>query len=452
MCLPASTCVPAGSAEGAAALGGVDAGCILGQEDERCADVVVHGPRQDDDECNERERGYGGESAAADFAASRWILEEADGADHRAGGHAAARRSRRWRRPGFQVPGIEDAGHTPDDRHDDEGEVDLGGDGIRGEPRSMALRHEGIVVDAEAEDPVGGEVVECVARSLPEVGRFDEVGEDVVAVVAEERVAVDGECVDGRDDHYVEGDEREEAAVGVPPDDRGDRGDHELDEHSGGGDDDSLPFAGEAPGVGHVAVEAGHKGEQHDAELVDFAAEMFAGEGVAQLVQDFDGGDGGDQPEPISHVDEGGELGQAGAEFVEVADDERGRVENDDDGDGERGFREEPAAAVVNGGEEAIGIHAAELNGGQLDERGGGAAEAFLAHAAEELVALAFGVAGEEARFVEPAEERPDFLIGDRARREAAAELAFEFGQAHRLSQQFHQRIFFGREMEVLEA
>ena len=111
----------------------------------------------------------------------------------------------------------------------------------------------------------------------------------------------------------------------MPPDDRGDGGDHELDEHAGGRDHDSLPLAGESPGVGDVAIEAGDEGQQHHAELVDFAAEMFAGERVAQLVKDFDAGDGGDQPDPIAHVDEGGELGQAGAEFGEVADDERGR-------------------------------------------------------------------------------------------------------------------------------
>ena len=35
-------------------------------------------------------RGDGGESAVADFAASRRILQEADGADHGAGGEAAA--------------------------------------------------------------------------------------------------------------------------------------------------------------------------------------------------------------------------------------------------------------------------------------------------------------------------------------------------------------------------
>ena len=33
-------------------------------------------------------------------------------------------------------------------------------------------------------------------------------------------------------------------------------------------------------------------------------------------------------------------------------------------GDDERGFREEPAAAIVDCGEKAIGIHAAKLDGG----------------------------------------------------------------------------------------
>ena len=52
---------------------------------------------------------------------------------------------------------------------------------------------------------------------------------------------------------------------------------------------------------------------------------------------------------------------------------------------------------------------------------------------------------------MQPAEERPDFLIGDRTRREAAAELALELGEAYRLSEQLHQRVFFRREVVMLE-
>ena len=110
----------------------------------------------------------------------------------------------------------------------------------------MARGDERILFGAVAEQPAVDEVAERIARALPEIGRLDEVGEDVVAVVAQQRVAVDGERADGRDDHQVERDELHEARLGVPPDDRGDGCDHELDEHARGGDERFAAICWEA--------------------------------------------------------------------------------------------------------------------------------------------------------------------------------------------------------------
>ena len=139
---------------------------------------------------------------------------------------------------------IEHADQAPHDRHEDASVVDLRCHRIGGEPGAVPGGDERILVDVAGRAASGSpEFVQRVARSLPEVRRLDEVGEDVVAVVAQERIAVHGERVDGADDHDVEGHELHHARLGIPPDDRGQRCDHELDEHAGGGDEDPLPFA-----------------------------------------------------------------------------------------------------------------------------------------------------------------------------------------------------------------
>src|SRR5262249_5945075 len=51
----------------------------------------------------------------------------------------------------------------------------------------------------------------------------------------------------------------------------------------------ALALLADQPGVGDVAVEAGHEEQQQEAQLVDLAAVVLAGQAVGQLVQ---GGDG----------------------------------------------------------------------------------------------------------------------------------------------------------------
>ena len=56
-----------------------------------------------------------------------------------------------------------------------------------------------------------------------------------------------------------------------------------------------------------------------------------------------------------------------------------------------------------------------------------------------------------QARFVQPAEEGPEFGLGNRPRRKLAGKLARHLGEAHRPAEHFQQRMFFRREMKVLE-
>ena len=82
----------------------------------------------------------------------------------------------------------------------------------------------------------------------------------------------------------------------VEPDEREEGGDHELDDDAAGVDPEARGAGGDHPGVAGVAVKAGGDDEEHDAHVGDFAAEMFGGESVAELVEDF-----GDDEDAIEH-------------------------------------------------------------------------------------------------------------------------------------------------------
>ena len=156
---------------------------------------------------------------------------------------------------------------------------------------------------------------------------------------------------------------------------------------------DSLPFAGKPPGVGDVGVEAGDEDQQQHAHLGHFAAEMFAGERVAQFVQHFHDADRGEQPEQIPPIGEHGELRQPGADFVELANDDRRREQHDERREHQGRPREEPADVAVDGGERGVGVDAAEADRRELGPGERPAAQAFGAAAVEQFVALAGGVA-----------------------------------------------------------
>ena len=122
---------------------------------------------------------------------------------------------------------------------------------------------------------------------LPQVGDFGQVGEDVVAVVAQQRIGVEDHRADRADEHHVQAEVVQQARLAEPPDEGGDRGQHQLDVHAAGADGRPVPLVGQHPGVGDVAIQAGREHEDHHAHFVAFAAEVLARQAVAELVQDL---------------------------------------------------------------------------------------------------------------------------------------------------------------------
>ena len=60
-----------------------------------------------------------------------------------------------------------------------------------------------------------------------------------------------------------------------------------------------MPLVRQHPGVGDVAIQAGREHQHHHAHFVAFAAEMFAGQPVAELVQDLGHAQRDAEPEPV---------------------------------------------------------------------------------------------------------------------------------------------------------
>jgi hypothetical protein len=98
---------------------------------------------------------------------------------------------------------VEKHDEAPDNGHTNESNVQLRGDGVSGEPSVVLRRQKRISRGWLACEPVGRQFIEHVARALPEVRNFDEIGKDVIAVVAQQRVAVHEHGADRANDYDV---------------------------------------------------------------------------------------------------------------------------------------------------------------------------------------------------------------------------------------------------------
>ena len=186
----------------------------------------------------------------------------------------------------LQMIGHEQSIEEPADRQRHHPAIERRGHRIEGEEHLVPLRQEGVVGRLQAQAPLAQFAAEDRGGLLPQVGDLHQVGEDIIAVVTQQRVGVEDDRGDRGDEHHVEAEVVEERLrLGEPPQEGGDRGDHQLDVHAGRADGRPLPLAGQHPGVGDVAVEAGREHQDHHAHLVAFAAEVLAAQPVAEFVE-----------------------------------------------------------------------------------------------------------------------------------------------------------------------
>src|SRR3954463_7103384 len=97
--------------------------------------------------------------------------------------------------------------------------------------------------------------------ALGHVRDIEQIGENVIAVKAEQGNEVEKDGRNGGDKYNVVTKIVKHSAGGAGPNHHGDGGDENFDDHSGGPDQNSLPAPAEGPARGGVHVRGG--GQDH---------------------------------------------------------------------------------------------------------------------------------------------------------------------------------------------
>ena len=270
----------------------------------------------------------------------------------------------------LQPVGLE---HLPDKKENrcrDQPAVGCRGDRVEGKQLPLPLRQEGIFWLLDAQAPVAGNAAEDVRRLLAEVGDLQDVRQDVVAVVAEQRIGIEEDGGNARDKHHVEAELIEEPLVAVPPQEGGDGGDDHLDIHPASSDRSPFPLVGQHPAVRHVAVEAGREDEKHHTHLVALAAKPLAGDAVAKLMDHLCDPEGRCQPDPVASGKKLLKLRKLAAKLCEVDRDQQARRTHQHHGRGQRWPAEEPTEPGVELVENLIGVDATKPQSHHVGEPG----------------------------------------------------------------------------------
>ncbi len=144
----------------------------------------------------------------------------------------------------------------------------------------------------------------------------------------------------------------EEARLGRQPDPGGKAGDDQLHKNSRRCHPDAGRFRG-SPGIADIHEEIGGEEDEHEPHFVDFAAVVFAGDAVSELVDHFDAekDDPGD-----SQVVEREEIGTLFEKGVALTEDCKEGDEEEEGGEDDKRAREERAEKGGDAGEKAVRI------------------------------------------------------------------------------------------------
>ena len=173
----------------------------------------------------------------------------------------------------------------------------------------------GVRNPAEAEKEPAVDPFDVLRRTLHQVVDVQQVAEDVVAVVADERIAVHQQRPGGADREQIEHGRPEGAGSGVHPAQRRQPAEDQF--HGDSGEVDHQPFpARQPPRIRQIREQTRIKDDETHPHRAHPAAVAFRDVGVGQFVQRFrdqERPEVVDQPRPRQGVDEGA------ADLVELA-------------------------------------------------------------------------------------------------------------------------------------
>ena len=206
----------------------------------------------------------------------------------------------------------------PEDSHNNRPAVRRRHYTVCGQQTAPIFRQRAVGMNVDTQEPPRHRTAYQCFRLLRKIGYFGQVGEHIVTVVSEKRVAVEQNRAHRTNEHHVQRERVEQAGFARPPKQRADRREHDLHADTGRGHGHSMPFVGKRPGVRYVAVEAGREHQQHQSHLVTLAAKVLARQAVAQFVKDLCQDQDRGQLEDVAGAEEHPELGKPRLEDVEL--------------------------------------------------------------------------------------------------------------------------------------
>ena len=192
-----------------------------------------------------------------------------------------------------------------------------------------------------------------------EIRHLDQVRHDVVTVEAHQRVGVEDDRRDRGDEDDVEEEILQPARLDDRPEEGRERGEDQFDVDARRGDEHAVHPVRHHPGVADIHEEVRREDEAHDADLVHLAAEMFAGQTMAEFVDRLD--DERRHPHQQRHSAKEKRFASAWSRRGcalrrKTIDGQR----DDHDGDPERGLRPDPPERLGHSREEPVRIEERE--------------------------------------------------------------------------------------------
>ena len=304
------------------------------------------------------------------------------------------------------------AGDEQDNREGDEQAIEDGSDGVADEPALLARRRLGRPQLAHAETVAFDEVAEIPGAARTEIRNLDQVGEHVVAVVAQQRIAVEDDGRHAGDQHHVIGNGADQTGLGVEPHQHRERRQQQLGHHAGRADEEALPLVAECRRCRGIDIRNRQEHEEHHAHLVHFTATGTHRAGVSEFVKRLD------QRKDDGHHQQvvGGEhaVGQTPGELAPVlTGSDAGRADDDEPRDHTPAI-EQRRVQRVGRAQQAIRIEQRQLDRHRIAQVAPPLAGGLLVVAPQQLVDVWRHLALQQVGAVQLAQQADRFFLRGR--------------------------------------
>ena len=138
----------------------------------------------------------------------------------------------------------------------------------------------------------------ALIAAFAQIGQAGQIGEDIVAIEANERIAVEKNRHYAADQCYRQHQFAPEAVGQQGPGNQRQTGQQQFDDDAGGTDRGTLSTRSQQVGVTGIDIGGGHQHQQRDAKFAGSATEMAQSDAVRQFMNDLDEGVGTPEQQP----------------------------------------------------------------------------------------------------------------------------------------------------------